>query len=76
MEITGSEAGADIGIGMSIDTCTTCGDLVDTDDFPEFYDFSYTIKKGYGGHCESCRDDIYDAMTEAQQAEHEKRTYG
>jgi hypothetical protein len=61
---------------MSMDKCTDCGAIVDTDDDCNFYDFDYTTKKKYGGHCESCRDDIYDQMTEAQQAEHEKRIYG
>lgn len=61
-----------------MDRCTKCGELVDTDDFPEFYDFAYKVND-MGGYCEDCRNAIYDAMTEAEQAEqaeHEKRTYG
>ena len=61
---------------MSMDRCTHCGEIVDTDDFPEFYDFTYRTPKGYGGHCEGCRNDIYESMTPAEQAEHEERTYG
>lgn len=61
---------------MSMDRCTKCSDIVDTDFDCSFYDFDYTTPKGYGGHCEPCRDDIYEAMTEAQQTEHEKRIYG
>ncbi len=61
---------------MSMDRCTTCGHVADTDEDCNFYDFDYTTPKGYGGHCESCREAIYNAMTPAQQAEHEKKIYG
>lgn len=61
---------------MSMATCRVCASFVDTDEEPEFFDFTYTTANGYGGHCESCRNEIYDAMSEAEQAEHERRTYG
>jgi len=38
---------------MSMDTCAKCGDLVDTDDDPAFYDF------GDRGRCEPCREKYY-----------------
>ena len=60
---------------MSMDRCVKCGDLVDTDDFPEFYDFAYLVDD-MGGHCEPCREAIYDKMTDEQQAQHEKKIYG
>lgn len=60
---------------MSMDRCTKCADLVDTDFDCEFYDFSYLVND-MGGHCEQCREDIYENLTEFEQIEHEKRTYG
>ena len=69
------------GKAMSMDRCTQCSHIVDTDFDTEFYDFAYLTennmgRNGYGGHCESCREAIYNAMTPAQQAEHEKKIYG
>ena len=60
---------------MSMDRCAACSSLVDTDVDCSFYDFSYKIND-MGGHCENCRDNIMQDMTEAQQDEHEKRIYG
>lgn len=57
---------------MSMDSCKKCGEFVDTDIDCQFYDFTYKVN-GMGGHCENCRDDFHEAMTEQQQAEHEKR---
>lgn len=57
---------------MSMDRCAKCGNIVDTDFDTEFYDFAYKVKD-MGGHCESCRDDFQEAMTEGEQQEHEKR---
>lgn len=51
---------------MSLDRCTKCGDVVDTDNHPEFYDFAYKVND-MGGHCENCRDDIYESLTPVQQ---------
>lgn len=61
---------------MSMDRCTACSELADTDNDDCFYDFSYTTPTGYGGHCENCRDEILEDMTEQQQADHEKRVFG
>lgn len=61
---------------MSMARCSECERLVDTDDDCQFYDFSYRSQSGFEGHCEHCRDDLYTDMTEAQQAEHERRIYG
>ena len=69
-------AGEDEGSVMSMASCIHCGHFVDTDNEPEFYDFNYKTISGYGGHCENCRDEIYEAMTEAEQAAHEKKIYG
>lgn len=60
---------------MSMDRCCTCSDIVDTDFDDCFYDFSYKVDDR-GGHCENCRDDLYEKMTETEQALHEKRVYG
>lgn len=60
---------------MSLDRCKTCERIVDTDAFPEFYDFSYLVND-MGGYCESCRDDIYDTFTPEQIANHERKIYG
>ncbi len=61
---------------MSMATCSKCGDLVDTDMDCNFYDFDYKTKTGYCGHCVTCRDEILEAMTDKEHAEHEKRIYG
>lgn len=58
-----------------MDRCAKCSDIVDTDIDCCFYDFTYKIN-GMGGHCQNCRHEMYEAMTEAEQAEHEKRVYG
>ncbi len=47
---------------MSLDRCTTCGHVADTDEDFSFYDFDYTTENGYGGHCFMCRDDIYAVL--------------
>lgn len=60
---------------MSMDRCTTCENITDTDFDCEFYDFSYLVND-MGGHCASCRDNLYENMTELQQADHERRLYG
>ena len=60
---------------MSMDRCKTCEEIIDTDFDCEFYDFSY-LANDMGGHCQSCRDNLYEQMSEAQQADHEKRLYG
>lgn len=60
---------------MSMDTCKKCGEFVDTDFDCQFYDLAYKVND-MGGHCENCRDDIYENMTDAEQAEHERKTYG
>lgn len=61
---------------MSMDRCTDCSQVVDTDSDVNFYDFDYVTAKGYGGHCESCRDSLLGNMNNAQQDAHEKRIYG
>jgi hypothetical protein len=60
---------------MSMDRCTKCGDIVDTDFDCSFYDFTYTLPKEIGGHCVNCREAMMETMTDAQQAEHEKRVF-
>ena len=60
---------------MSMALCSGCSGFVDTDDDPAFYDFTHKTND-FGGHCDSCRDRIYEEMTEAEQAEHERRIYG
>lgn len=60
---------------MSMDRCSQCGEIVDTDFDCSFYDFTYKIN-GMGGHCENCRDGFMEKMTDAEQAEHERRIYG
>lgn len=61
---------------MSMASCISCGDFVDTDDFPEFYDFIYKTKTGYDGHCGSCQDTIRERMSPAQESAYEQRIYG
>lgn len=61
---------------MSMDRCTKCGDPVDTDFDCQFYDFTYTLPKKDGGHCERCRDNITETLTDAELAAHETRLYG
>lgn len=60
---------------MSLDRCKTCEDIIDTDFDCGFYDFSYKANDMHG-HCEKCRDDIYDKLTPAEQDQHERRVYG
>lgn len=61
---------------MSMDRCTKCGDVVDTDSDCNFYDFDYTTVEGYGGHCCSCRDEIYKVLDDSKKEAHERRIYG
>lgn len=49
---------------MSIDTCTDCSKMVDTDLDDEFYDFKYATENNSGGHCTRCRDKLFDALTD------------
>jgi hypothetical protein len=56
--------------------CSVCEEMVDTDEDVNFYDLSYTTKSGYDGHCENCREDIIDRMSNAQQEAYEKQIYG
>lgn len=50
---------------MSIDHCTKCSDMVDTDRDCDFYEF--TDKDCPGGYCERCRAEIagIDCVIEA-----------
>ena len=48
---------------MSMDICK-CGELVDTDDFPEAYLRDGIGSKNYQCYCSSCRENMIQNLTE------------
>jgi len=48
---------------MSIDRCVKCGWFVDTDMYPEAYDYN----EDENCHCESCNDKLIEAAWQREQ---------
>ena len=53
---------------MSIDTCSKCGDLVDTDFDMEFYGPDGEGFGKYTGLCENCREALESELIEQEKS--------